>query len=868
MMVSGAGWQQSVMAPPLPTAPTSVAGSSNASSVPTKTPVMPQMQKRRRVTRACDECRRKKIKCDGKQPCSHCTIYSYECTYDQPSNRRRNPPPMYTEHLEQQVQALKTLLKSVAPDLDVDSPDFDPAKLPAAAQAVLTRTQVARPNGQSASSAQRSGAPAGKDTLLDVMVESTGKLDIDQASHVVEYHGQSSGMAFLGRLNGSAFGGKLSEVRLEKTPVSRTTTQDQSPQSRSSASPQDNLPDITLFPVKKEKAIELVETCLDKACVLMRFVHKPTFMAMTDRLYKLRPEDYEDDENTFLPLFYLALAVGCLFLEGDENYNKESSMKFFTAGRRMIEMTDIRDIFSLQAVLFMTIYLQSSTRMSTCYSYVGIALSAAVRMGMHRSIPDAMFDPIEREVRKRIFWTCWKMDTYVGAILGLPKGIAPEDIDQEMPQAVDDGNITKEGIKPMPEGQVSTMAAANAHTRLLRIMAKTVVYIYPLKGVEASVTGNNNGYGVSYTKLKEIEGDLQQWLDELPPILKPGKDTPRYFLKCQFLLKMSFAHVQMMLYRPFVHYIVQAKHCGDERYAIASACVNVARKIVHTSEEMRKNGLLNGAYWFTIYTTFFSIITLIYYVTVNPPDSTSQAVLEDAKVGIECLSSISGTSPASKRCTTVLNPIFKEAAEKFNGNFEKIAAPRKKRARAGSNAEGDDGEYSPTLNGHSTPDYGTQPPETLARQSKTLSYLSNGSLSDQNGMCPSQDLFNFVPHNMGPAMQQQQQFVKSEAASQLNSPIYPSVTATMSPSDSFSALEGNPLGPVPPYLLQNHQAMIEDMGMGSGSQMQGQQIDNGSIDQPMPNQFFMTNSGGDGSVPNFWRDEWGDILLPTNYRSA
>lgn len=37
----------------------------------------PTMQKRRRVTRACDECRRKKIKCDGKQPCTHCTVYSY-----------------------------------------------------------------------------------------------------------------------------------------------------------------------------------------------------------------------------------------------------------------------------------------------------------------------------------------------------------------------------------------------------------------------------------------------------------------------------------------------------------------------------------------------------------------------------------------------------------------------------------------------------------------------------------------------------------------------------------------------------------------------------------------------------------------------
>ncbi len=39
-------------------------------------PNMPQ-QKRRRVTRACDECRRKKIKCDGKQPCTHCSVYSY-----------------------------------------------------------------------------------------------------------------------------------------------------------------------------------------------------------------------------------------------------------------------------------------------------------------------------------------------------------------------------------------------------------------------------------------------------------------------------------------------------------------------------------------------------------------------------------------------------------------------------------------------------------------------------------------------------------------------------------------------------------------------------------------------------------------------
>ena len=56
------------------TSPSGDGGIASSSQLP-KIPL--PMQKRRRVTRACDECRRKKIKCDGKQPCTHCTVYSY-----------------------------------------------------------------------------------------------------------------------------------------------------------------------------------------------------------------------------------------------------------------------------------------------------------------------------------------------------------------------------------------------------------------------------------------------------------------------------------------------------------------------------------------------------------------------------------------------------------------------------------------------------------------------------------------------------------------------------------------------------------------------------------------------------------------------
>lgn len=58
------------------TSPSVASNAAGKNAPPVKAPLH-HIQKRRRVTRACDECRRKKIKCDGKQPCTHCTVYSY-----------------------------------------------------------------------------------------------------------------------------------------------------------------------------------------------------------------------------------------------------------------------------------------------------------------------------------------------------------------------------------------------------------------------------------------------------------------------------------------------------------------------------------------------------------------------------------------------------------------------------------------------------------------------------------------------------------------------------------------------------------------------------------------------------------------------
>ena len=124
---------------------------------------------------------------------------------------------------------------------------------------------------------------------------------------------------------------------------------------------------------------------------------------------------------------------------------------------------------------------------------------------------------------------------------------------------------------------------------------------------------------------------------------------------------MAYAHAQMMLYRPFLHYVSQTRESQtvDKRsYACAAACVSVSRNIVHIAIEMKRRGLLGGAYWFTMYTTFFAILSLVFYALENPENEASRDVLKVAREGRDTLESLAKRSMAADRCTATLKVIY------------------------------------------------------------------------------------------------------------------------------------------------------------------------------------------------------------------
>ncbi|KAF2665000.1 hypothetical protein BT63DRAFT_417543 [Microthyrium microscopicum] len=626
-------------------------------------PIAP-LQKRRRVTRACDECRRKKIKCDGKQPCTHCTVYSYECTYDQPSNRRRNAPPQYVENLENQLKRANAILRLIVPNADLNDPDLE-NKLrqitfsPSPMQATPSTVNGTLPEEPEST----------QDDKLESMVQATGQLDLDEQGNF-EYHGHSSGLHFVRRMRESL--GDVMGPEPRSTPFIKSRPMSQvfdSPRS-TSASPRDSQGNSDLPPL--EMAREMCDTTINDAGALLRFVHYPSFVKRMERLYETPPEQYGNDENSFLPLFYAVLSVATLFAKDDgsglEQTGYENAIAegfvYFKQSRQLMDIADCRDLTQLQAVVFMILFLQSSAKLSVCYAYIGVALRSALRMGLHRSFTDN-FNPIESETRKRLFWVIRKMDTYVGALLGLPHSLNDDEIDQDYPLEVDDEYITETRILPMPEGSISLLTASNHHTKLVQILAKVVKVIYPSHAsIKRHMLGKNlNTYSVSYAKIVEIEQDLQNWQDSLPLALRPGGEATRVMQRCQHLLRMAYAHAQMMLYRPFLHYVSQtrdSKNVDKRSYACAAACVSVSRNIVNIAVEMQKRGLLGGAYWFTMYTTFFAILSLVFYALENPEDNSSQDVLKVAREAKETLESLARRSMAADRCAATLKALFQQ----------------------------------------------------------------------------------------------------------------------------------------------------------------------------------------------------------------
>lgn len=238
-----------------------------------------------------------------------------ECSYNK-HRKSRYRGPAYIEELERKISMLqsessnlKSILSILIPDVNME--DMDALKS-------LRLTLMDEIANISTSREVVKGCPEAHlnvvanssktDELLGVMTEATGKLSFDDQGHC-EYHGDFAGLSFLRKISERCW--QLLDADFTKSEAMGLPQAFLSEGIPVRSSKLDFMKGSYLPP--RITAQRLTEIALNEASLLMVFIDFPSFTNLLGRVYSVNPGHYLADEEAFLPLLYVTLAIGELY---------------------------------------------------------------------------------------------------------------------------------------------------------------------------------------------------------------------------------------------------------------------------------------------------------------------------------------------------------------------------------------------------------------------------------------------------------------------------------------------------------------------------------------------------------------------------
>lgn len=202
---------------------------------------------------------------------------------------------------------------NIFPDGDLDDPLFETQFIQKLHDLVQSTPSI---HGKGQLGTLKEDRSSGKtdvktEDLLDTMIEVTGHLNIDGRGHC-DFHGDFGGLSFLRRI-----GERCNQLLGTDSRLLRMSSELPLPQAsglaRSLLSKTGKGRTTTTLLPTRTVALRLTKIALDDACCLLKFIHQPSFDALLHRVYDIEAENYTSEEENFLPLLYMTLAIGELF---------------------------------------------------------------------------------------------------------------------------------------------------------------------------------------------------------------------------------------------------------------------------------------------------------------------------------------------------------------------------------------------------------------------------------------------------------------------------------------------------------------------------------------------------------------------------
>lgn len=323
---------------------------------------------------------------------------------------------------------------------------------------------------------------------------------------------------------------------------------------------------------------------------------------------------------------------------------------------------------SAQARMLQAFYLLMTSRTNQAWYVFGSLLQIISALGMHRrdwkrtTTPQP--DYIHSQCRKRTFWSAYILDRYLGVVMGRPRHFHDDDIDQELPDCVND-------LEMSPAGRMSNETPEDCHMdafvwniKLSRTVGRISHSLYPITPLsEARRVELTRGLG------KELDA----WQSSLPPFLSTVKPSSlvRSFRRQCIALRMAYDHAVMHLYRPFLLSRTNRRSTPESesievfRQQSVQLCIAAAQDALRTVDAFASDGPLFHAFWWTHYITFCAL-TVVYVWNTQQPSIDIEGVDRQKLMMLseQCqvyLAQATATNSPSRRYSIILEELRSES---------------------------------------------------------------------------------------------------------------------------------------------------------------------------------------------------------------
>ncbi|KAI1366584.1 N-terminal binuclear Zn cluster-containing protein [Xylaria arbuscula] len=738
--------------------------------------------KRRRIARACDMCRKKKIKCDGKMPaCTHCINYKTDCVFTQ-VEKKRSPPKgaKYIEGLENRLGRMENLLR-LSGLLGEDDEATDLATL----EKRLMEKQHQSKHGSIGSQASHSNPTSPSQTTsghdgLDSAPQSAltspeptkerefgrdrspssdlrNEEEVEALSEMMcslvtnqegetRYIGGSSGFSIFSpkgvqwvneKIGDTSFQRMISEVSLDDHKWTQWK--------------QEVFADLFHRPVfrplpPKPEALSLLKDYFENFNCMFPLFHQPTFMHLVDRQYSDNP--YEGSGwwaslNCALAIAHRLRVMSNLVPQEED----EKAWAYIKNAMGVFSELTMRntDLLSVQALLGMALFMQGTPNPQPSFLLVAAAIRSSHSIGLHKRGTGFNLNPIEIEQRKRVFWIAYLLDKDLCLRSGRPPAQDDDDMNVDLPDADPADHI---GNIPLADGK--------GKMNLFRVMCELAVIESRIYRRLYSTKATKLSDGEMLQTIGELDKELEAWKDSIDIAYRPEHEikashTP--LILHIVMLHFGYYNALTTIHRMSIHhgfwtsrlanYAIQglnARPLNPRVFSSAALCASAARATISLLKYIPQGDF--SCVWMALYFPVSALVTLFGNILQNPNDPRARSDTRLMNLVVTFLSTLGQEAEVGgvHRMLGVCAE-FERIARVVIDKAERDASSRKKRKPADLNRHPKDGvNYSATSNTTPRPSSSTTTPTMNAyggngRHNPTVAQLSpkfNGEQNRQN----------------------------------------------------------------------------------------------------------------------------------------